>query len=122
MALVLVLAAGLWGLGALTKTPQNARWLMIGLLYVAVLFINIALPDGHILREQTGGSAGEWLVLGGLAALVWGYRRGLGALKQRVRPENRPPAAPTARSPGANLTATRVTSSCAKSVGRGRSV
>lgn len=78
MALVLVLAAGLWGLGALTKTPQNARWLMIGLLYVAVLFINIALPDGHILREQTGrlgpGNGWFWAVWprwSGAIAGVW---------------------------------------------------
>lgn len=90
MALVLVLAAGLWGLGAVLKTPIKARVLMLGLLYVAVLAVNIALPAGHPLRAQTGGSAGEWLVLGGLAALVWGYTKGLRGLRARVRPENRP--------------------------------
>lgn len=101
MTTVFVLAAGLWGLGALLKTPHSARWLMLGLLYVAVLGVNVALPAGHPLREGTGGSAGEWLVLAGLVGLVWLYRRGLGALKARVRPENRPAGpAPGSFAPG----------------------
>ena len=92
MALVLVLAAALWGFGALIKAPVNARLLMIALLYVGVLALQVAMPPGHPLREATGGSAGEWLVLGGLAAVVWGYAKGLGKLRTRVRPENLPKA------------------------------
>ncbi len=90
MALVLVLAALLWGVGAMMKAPVNARILMIGLLYVGVLAIQVAMPQGHPLREATGGSAGEWLVIGGLGALVWGYAKGLKNLRKRVRPENLP--------------------------------
>ncbi|MEL7149610.1 MAG: molybdopterin-synthase adenylyltransferase MoeB [Pseudomonadota bacterium] len=90
MALVLVMAAALWGLGSMIKAPVNARVLMIGLLYVGVLALQVAMPEGHPLREATGGSAGEWLVLGGLGAVVWGYARGLGKLRARVRPENKP--------------------------------
>lgn len=95
MAMVFVLAAGLWGLGHLLRVPVSGRLLMIGLLYVAVLMVQIALPVGHALREATGGSAGEWLVLGGLAAIVWAYSRGLKSLKSRVRPENLPKDAPS---------------------------
>ena len=90
MALVLVLAAALWAFGAAIKAPVNARLLMIGLLYVGVLAIQVAMPDGHPLREATGGSAGEWLVLGGLGAIVWAYAKGLTNLRKRVRPENKP--------------------------------
>lgn len=90
MALVLVIAAALWAFGAAIKAPLNARLLMIGLLYVGVLAIQIAMPDGHPLREATGGSAGEWLVLGGLGAIVWAYAKGLTNLRKRVRPENKP--------------------------------
>lgn len=90
MALVLALAAAIWGLGHLLKLPVAGRLLMIGLLYVAVLMVHVALPAGHPLRDATGGSAGEWLVLGGLAAIVWAYSRGLKSLKAHVRPENRP--------------------------------
>ncbi len=90
MALVLGLALALWGFGAMIKAPVNARILMIGLLYVAVLALQVAMPPGHPLKEATGGSAGEWLVLGGLGAIVWGYSKGLKSLRKRVRPENKP--------------------------------
>ncbi len=94
MAVVLVLAAALWGLGNLLRMPYSARFLMIGLLYVAVLAVNVALPVGHPLREATGGSAGEWLVIALIAAVVWVYSKGLGKLRERVRPENRKADAP----------------------------
>lgn len=90
MSLVLVIAAALWGLGHHLRMPVTGRLLMIALLYVAVLMVHVALPAGHPLRETTGGSAGEWLVLGGLGALIWLYSRGLKSLKARVRPENKP--------------------------------
>ncbi|MEO9827403.1 MAG: HesA/MoeB/ThiF family protein [Paracoccaceae bacterium] len=88
MAMVLVIAAALWFIGHLTRAPYAARFLMIGLLYVAVLALQIVLPDGHPLREATGGSAGEWFVIGLLGALVWVYTKGLKHLKTKVRPEN----------------------------------
>lgn len=88
MAMVLVIAAALWFVGHLTRAPYAARFLMIGLLYVAVLALQIILPDGHPLREATGGSAGEWFVIGLLGFLVWLYSKGLKAIKARVRPEN----------------------------------
>lgn len=90
MALVLGLAVALWGLGNLLRVPVSARILMLALLYVGVLMVQVAFPVGHPLRQATGGSAGEWLVLGGLAAIVWLYARGLRSLKSRVRTENRP--------------------------------
>ncbi|WP_102110191.1 HesA/MoeB/ThiF family protein [Oceaniglobus roseus] len=93
MVLVLVLAAALWGIGRLMGAPHSARWSMIGLLFVGVLALQIILPEGAALREATGGSLEEWLVLAGLAALVWAYSVGLGRLRSRVRPENR--AAPS---------------------------
>lgn len=89
MALVLALCFGLWMLGRAFGTPVSARLMMIGLLYIAVLAVHIALPDGHPLRIATGGSAAEWLTLGGLGALVYAYSKGLGRLRSRVRPENR---------------------------------
>ena len=92
MALVLVLAAGIWVLGRRFGTEPKARWLMIALLYVVVLAINVALPPGNPLRQATGGSAGEWLLLGGLGAMIWAYSVGLREVRARVRPENRPPA------------------------------
>ncbi len=88
MALVLALGAGLWGIGHLMGAPMRARLAMLGFLYLAVLAVNLALPAGHPLAAATGGSAGEWLVVGGIGAAIWGYTRGLALLRRRVRPEN----------------------------------
>ena len=95
MLFVLILAAAIWGIGRALGASPEARWLMLGLLYVVVLIVNVALP-GSALAATLGGSAGEWLVLGGLGLIAWGYFRGLRLLKGRVRPENRPVAEPVA--------------------------
>ncbi len=84
MILVLALAALLWGVGHLMGAPRSARILMIGLLYIAVLALHLLLPDGHPLRMATGESAALWLIVGGFAVLVWGYRRVLAGLRARA--------------------------------------
>ena len=90
MVFFLALAAMLWALGHFLRTPRSARWLTIALLYVAVLALAVALPEAHPLRRLLGGSAAEWFALGIIGGLFWLYRRGLGQLRARVRPENRP--------------------------------
>ena len=94
MLLVLGLAALLWGLGALLKVPKQARVTMLGLLYVAVLMVHVALPAGHPLREATGGSAALWLLIGGAAVLIMIYRAGLARLRDRARAREAATAAP----------------------------
>lgn len=86
MLLVGVMAAVIWGLGYALKTPVQARWSMLGLLYIAVLGIHVILPEEASLRLATGESAAPWLILGGLAGLVWLYRLGLARLRRRVTP------------------------------------
>ncbi len=90
MLLFLCLAAGLWALGHFVGAPRSARWLMIALLYVAILAVTVAFPDGHPLQAMAGGTTAEWLVLGGLVAAVWAYSVGLKELRRRVRSENKP--------------------------------
>ncbi len=85
MMLVLILAAGIWGLGVFLKTPVQARLLMLALLYVAVLFVQFALYDGHPLRESLGGSPGQWLVFGGMVAAILIYRRVLGRVRTKAQ-------------------------------------
>lgn len=84
MLFVLFLAAVLWGIGHVMKTPLQARLYMLGLLYVAVLGVQVALPDGHPLREATGSSPALWLLLGAGVVLVLGYRVLLGRLRGRA--------------------------------------
>jgi molybdopterin/thiamine biosynthesis adenylyltransferase len=93
MILVLAMAGAIWGIGAAMGVPARARWPMIGLLYVAVLALQVALPGGHPVRAATGGSAAPWLMLGGAAALVLLYRQGLRALRARVPAAAPPPSA-----------------------------
>ena len=73
MLLVLGLGAAIWGLGHLLGASKTARLYMLGLLYVIVLMIQIALPEGHGLRQITGGSPALWLILGGFVALFKGF-------------------------------------------------
>jgi hypothetical protein len=63
MLVVFSMAAFLWVFGMITQTPKQARWIMIGLLFVAVLAVHIILPNGHPLREGTGGDARLWILL-----------------------------------------------------------
>lgn len=84
MVLVLFLCAVLWGIGYLTGAPKAARLQMIGLLYVAVLALHVALPDGHPVRMATGESEDRWLIIGGFIALFFAYRAGLTRLRRRA--------------------------------------
>lgn len=92
MILVIFLALTIWLVARRAGLPTQARWLLIGLLYVAVLGIQIVLPEGTPLREMTGGSPALWLILGGFALLVVIYREGLRRVKARVKA---PPPAET---------------------------
>ncbi|MFX0547511.1 HesA/MoeB/ThiF family protein [Roseovarius sp. S1116L3] len=85
MALVLIMAAGLWALGALLRTPRRMRWSMIGMLWVGVVLLHLVLPAGSPLRMATGESAAPWLLLGGLVALVLAYRAGLRRVRGRAQ-------------------------------------
>ena len=84
MLLVLALAAGLWGLGALMGASRMARAYMLGLLYVAVLALHVVLPEGHPARLATGGSAALWLIVGGFGGLGAAYALVLRRLKARA--------------------------------------
>ncbi|WP_243612651.1 HesA/MoeB/ThiF family protein [Shimia aestuarii] len=85
MALVFIMAAVLWGIGAFMGAPHRARWSMVALLWAAVLGAHLVLPDGHPLRMATGESPALWAIVGGAAVIVAFYRAGLRWLRARVR-------------------------------------
>ncbi|MGP3697697.1 HesA/MoeB/ThiF family protein [Rhodobacter sp. NSM] len=93
MALVLF-GAVLWGLGWVLGVPIRLRALLLACLWLGVVLAHLLLPDAHPFRLATGGRAEPWLVLGGLAVLVLGYRWMLFALRRRAQ------ARVTARPPG----------------------
>jgi molybdopterin/thiamine biosynthesis adenylyltransferase len=98
---VLAMMAVLWGVGIASRAPVRLRLAMIAALWAAVVLLQLVLPDGHPLRQATGGDARAWLVLGGVVALAAGYRGLLRRLRHRaVTP---PAPAPTGRFTPAEL-------------------
>lgn len=94
MLWVLLAAAALWFGGRAAGVAPARRWVLIGMLYLAVLLALAVLPEGNGLRLALGGSFGEWLLLGGLAGIVWLYRKGLGRLRQRAGRSEEPAEQP----------------------------
>ena len=93
MILVGTMVAALWGIGMLTGAPHRPRWVMIGILLLAVILGHLILPDGHPLRAATGGEAAFWVFLVACGAIVWIYGRGLAWMRARVAAPV-PPAPP----------------------------
>lgn len=89
--LILGLMVALWGLGALFGAPKPMRWLLIVLLYLAVVGLHLVLPDAHPWRIATGGSAAPWLIFGGMALLGVIYRFGLVWLRSKAKPVEKAP-------------------------------
>lgn len=85
MILVGVLVAILWLTGMAMGTPKLARWIMITVLMSAVIAVQLLLPAAHPLRMATGGDARLWLLLAGLAGVVWGYAAVLRRIKTRAK-------------------------------------
>jgi molybdopterin/thiamine biosynthesis adenylyltransferase len=84
MIMVGVMVATLWGIGAAMGALRQARYTMIGLLFVAVIAVQIVLPGGHPLREATGGDAALWVMLAAFGVVIWGYRQLLGRVRNRA--------------------------------------
>ncbi len=87
MLIVLLLGAAIWFGGGWMGAPRDVRAIFLGLLYIAVLGINIAFPEAHPLRPATGGSAALWLVLGGFVLVFLGYRQIILHLRGRGCPD-----------------------------------
>ncbi|MEY8800061.1 ThiF family adenylyltransferase [Leisingera sp. XS_AS12] len=87
MLRILFLAALIWWGGRFLGLPRNLRIAVLAVLFAAVLAVQLTLPAGHPLREGTGGSAGAWLLLGGVALVAGFYARIVAALKSRAQPQ-----------------------------------
>ena len=123
MALVLVMAGALWGVGWAMGAPRRLRWGMIGFLWAAVVLLHLLLPPGHPLRMATGESAALWLILGGFVALVLVYASVLRRLRRAVaRRRARQPRHPRAGGCSArrSWSAMRAISFCGSWAGLGR--
>ena len=90
MGFFTVMAAVLWVMGAVMRAPVRARLSMIGMLYLGVLLALLVLPADSAMRDQIGGSLGEWTVAGVAVVLVWAYSRGIAMLNARRRQAESP--------------------------------
>ncbi|MBY6140521.1 HesA/MoeB/ThiF family protein [Leisingera daeponensis] len=88
MLRILVLGALIWWGGRFLGLPRNLRITLLTVLFTAVLAVQLTLPDGHPLREGTGGAVAPWLMLGGIAIAAWFYARIVAALKSRAQPQD----------------------------------
>lgn len=95
MLAVLLLAAVIWIAGHFLKVDRRKRGVLLALLFGVVLLTHVVLPDGHALREATGGSLAAWALLALAVALVLAYRYGLGHLKARADARAAPAAEET---------------------------
>ncbi len=86
MALILLIAGVIWFAGPKFGISKRLVTALLIVLFVAVLFFQATLPVGNPLKDATGGSLQNWLVLAGVAALVWAYRFGLGKLREKSEP------------------------------------
>ena len=86
MVLVLAIGVAIWLIGAQMNASVRARIVLIGGLYGLVLLAQVLLAQTHPVRQMLGGSLGEWVLLGVLVAVVFGYRAVLGRLKARAQP------------------------------------
>lgn len=86
MTQILVLAAVLWGFGALLRVPVALRAGILALLWLAIVISHLVLPEGADLRNVSGGRLEPWLVLAGVAALGIGYRALLRKIRVKAAP------------------------------------
>ncbi|OZA11486.1 MAG: molybdopterin biosynthesis protein [Rhodobacterales bacterium 17-64-5] len=61
------------------------RWGAVAALWAAAVVVNLVLPEGHRLREMTGGDARVWVAVALGFGAVLGYRVLLKWLKKRVK-------------------------------------
>ena len=84
MLLVAVMAAAIWFGGGVIGAPRKLRLILLGVLYLAVLGIQVTFPAAHPLAVNTGGSAALWLLLGGAVVIFLAYRALIRMLRQRA--------------------------------------
>ncbi|MEP5762511.1 MAG: molybdopterin-synthase adenylyltransferase MoeB [Litoreibacter sp.] len=97
MVTVLAIAAALWFGGGAFNVSARLRISILIILFTAIILIQATLPVGNSLKEATGGSLWNWVVAGGIAAIVGGYIVVLRYLKERqaVMPQQNTGAQPT---------------------------
>lgn len=94
MVVVLGLAVILWFGGRALGVSRRALIAVQIVLFTAVLFFQATLPAGNPLKEATGGTLSNWLILAAVAGVFLAYRFVLSKLRARHE-ASQPAQAPT---------------------------
>jgi len=70
---VFALVIFIWLIGTRANISKPKRWLLIAVLYAAVLLVHLLMPETAILRKMVGGSLAIWAVIGGIVAIALAY-------------------------------------------------
>lgn len=84
MLFFLAIVVMIWGLGHIAQLPNSKRLQFILAIYILALVIVAFVPETADIRQILDGSIGEWLLLAGVALLIWGYLFVLRKLKGRA--------------------------------------
>ena len=87
MLLVLIIALGFYGLGAFMGIAKMQRWLLIALLFIAVIGVLFIFPENHNLRIALGGAPEPYLLLAGFGGLILLYRSVLTKVRAKANHE-----------------------------------
>jgi molybdopterin/thiamine biosynthesis adenylyltransferase len=94
----MILTVAITGLAVLALryfgVSKVAQMALVLLAVTFVLLVQITLPTDNPLRQATGGSLRNWLLLLGFGAIVAGYNFGLTRLRKKAGPPDSQPADP----------------------------
>ena len=87
MILVGTVCAMLWIIGWAMSAPIQQRWIMIVVVFCAVILGHLVLPIAHPFRMNTGGSWQVWAFLAAFVVIILVYRQGLRKIRGKIQAE-----------------------------------
>ena len=86
MVIVFGLAVIVWGTGLAMNLPRSYRFAMIAVLLLGVIALHVILPDGHPIRQNTGGGPELWIFILLAGIFAGTYSILLSMLRKRSSP------------------------------------
>ena len=88
MVFLVICAFAFYIVGGHLRLARTIRYAPLIILYFAIFFIHLVLPEGHPLRQQTGNTFAPWAIFGGFLILVIIYRFCLNNLRLQAKKKN----------------------------------
>ncbi len=88
MVFLLIFAFAFYIVGGYFGLPRAIRSAILVIFYIALFFVHLVLPDGHLFRAQTGNTFAPWAIIGGFVVLIVIYRFCLRQLRTHAEKKN----------------------------------